>query len=75
MDGIIARTGPSPIPPSFALHLEAARFSQRTAKIMGSCIEESRGVSPHVVAQLEEEFFKLQRMLYPNNDGKFFFLW
>lgn len=70
VDRILDGTIPSSIPRGFVLQLESARFSNRLSKVAAACLEEVHGVSHQIVSQMEEEFAKLQRLLYPENSGK-----
>ncbi|KAK1765730.1 hypothetical protein QBC33DRAFT_495072 [Phialemonium atrogriseum] len=63
LDGTISWT----VPRSFIIQLETARFSNRLSKTVAACLEEAPGVSHHLVAQMEEEFAKLQKFSYPDN--------
>lgn len=36
---------------------------------MCASLEEAQGVSHHLVAQMEDEYTKVQRTLYPENSG------
>ncbi|KAK3333716.1 hypothetical protein B0T19DRAFT_354258 [Cercophora scortea] len=57
----------APIPRYVAIHLETARFASRVLRIMSASLEEARGVSHHLVAQMEEEYTNVQALLYPDN--------
>lgn len=74
IDSILDGTVPCAVPRGFVLQLETARFSNRLSKAVAACLEEVQGVSHRVVTQMEEEFAKLQRLLYPENSGKVAFL-
>lgn len=56
-----------PIPRYFAIHLETSRFSNRVSRTMSAALEEARGVSHHLVSQMEDEYTKVQSTLYPDN--------
>ncbi|KAK4459142.1 putative transcription factor [Cladorrhinum samala] len=55
------------LPRYFYLHLETSRFANRVNRTMCASLEESHGVSHHLVAYMEEEYAKVQRLLYPDN--------
>lgn len=74
IDNILDGTIPCAVPRSFVLQLESARFSNRLSKTVAACLEEVQGVSHRVVTQMEEDYAKLQRLLYPENSGKVAFL-
>ncbi|KAI5868091.1 hypothetical protein GGS23DRAFT_602015 [Durotheca rogersii] len=54
---------PFPVPPSFRVLLECQRFCHRLGKTMAACLEESRGVSPHVVQLLEDEWDAIRALV------------
>lgn len=70
IDRVLDGTIPWTVPRSFIIQLETARFSNRLSKTVAACLEEAPGVSHHLVAQMEEEFAKLQKFSYPDNAGK-----
>lgn len=66
MDG----TGGLAVPRSFAISLAAAKFYNGVLKTVTAGLEDGPGISFHVVAQMEEEFVKLQRSLHDGTPGK-----
>ncbi|KAL1882776.1 hypothetical protein VTK73DRAFT_901 [Phialemonium thermophilum] len=67
LDSVLDGTGHCSVPRSFVVHLETARFSSRLSRTAIACLEDTPGISHHVVSQMEEEFIKLNRLLYPDN--------
>ncbi|KAK0623320.1 hypothetical protein B0T14DRAFT_172968 [Immersiella caudata] len=67
IDSLLDSSNPTPIPRYFAIHLETSRFSSRVARTMCASLEEAQGVSHHLVAQMEDEYTKVHRALYPDN--------
>jgi transcriptional regulatory protein LEU3 len=47
----------------FAVQMSIARFSNRVHRTMAAAVEESEGVSQHLVAQLEDEWAGVQRQM------------
>jgi transcriptional regulatory protein LEU3 len=71
IDRLLDGSSPFPIPHYFAIHLETSRFLNRVSRTMAASLEETQGVSHHMVIHLEEEFAKVQRLLYPENSGDY----
>lgn len=69
LHGIIDGTSAFSIPRSFAINLAAAKFSNELLKFMSAGLEDGPGISYHLVAQMEEEFVKLQRSLHDGTPG------
>ncbi|KAK3942990.1 hypothetical protein QBC46DRAFT_53612 [Diplogelasinospora grovesii] len=67
IDKLLDGSSPFPIPRYFAIHLETSRFANRISRTMCASLEEAQGVSHHLVAHMEEEYTKVQRLLYPEN--------
>ncbi|KAK4661496.1 uncharacterized protein QC763_701750 [Podospora pseudopauciseta] len=67
VDQLLDRSSQFPLPRYFYLHLETARFANRVSRTMCASLEEAQGVSHHLVAYMEEEYTKVQRLLYPDN--------
>ncbi|CAK7565166.1 MAG: hypothetical protein SEPTF4163_003076 [Sporothrix epigloea] len=65
IETILDRSSPVPVPLSFVILLECARFSNRVSKTTCASLEENRGISHHIVDMFEEEFDKVQRLLFP----------
>lgn len=70
IDKLLDGTSIFPLPQYFQTHLETARFGNRVSRTMCSSLEEAQGVSHHLVAQMEEEYSKVQSLLYAHNSGK-----
>jgi len=70
IESILDRTSPIRVPTHFTILLECARFSNRVSKTTCASLEEDRGISHHIVSMFEEEFDKVQRILYPGISGK-----
>ena len=73
IETILDRSSPVPVPLSFVILLECARFSNRVSKTTCASLEENRGISHHIVDMFEEEFDKVQRLLFPGISGMFWF--
>ncbi|KAK4231535.1 hypothetical protein QBC38DRAFT_465998 [Podospora fimiseda] len=67
IDDLLDGSSQYPLPRYFYLHLETSRFANRVNRTMCASLEEANGVSHHLVAYMEEEYAKVQRLLYPNN--------
>ncbi|KAL1899756.1 hypothetical protein Sste5346_002621 [Sporothrix stenoceras] len=65
IENILDRSSPVPVPINFIILLECARFSNRVSKTTCASLEENRGISHHIVDMFEEEFDKVQRLLFP----------
>ncbi|CAK7240650.1 MAG: hypothetical protein STHCBS139747_002096 [Sporothrix thermara] len=65
IETILDRSSPVPVPLNFIILLECARFSNRVSKTTCASLEENRGISHHIVDMFEEEFDKVQRLLFP----------
>ncbi|CAK7236744.1 hypothetical protein SEUCBS140593_009723 [Sporothrix eucalyptigena] len=65
IETILDRSSPVPVPLNFIILLECARFSNRVSKTTTASLEENRGISHHIVDMFEEEFDKVQRLLFP----------
>lgn len=75
VDQLLDGSSQFPLPRYFYLHLETARFANRVSRTMCASLEEAQGVSHHLVAYMEEEYTKVQRLLYPDNSGTQFLLY
>ncbi|KAB5570284.1 hypothetical protein GE09DRAFT_1283423 [Coniochaeta sp. 2T2.1] len=64
LHGVIDGTSPYSIPRSFSVNLATAKWTNGFLKAISVAIEEGRGISYHVVEQMEEDFVKLQRSLH-----------
>ncbi|KAK0722809.1 hypothetical protein B0T26DRAFT_704127 [Lasiosphaeria miniovina] len=60
-------TSPFPLPRYFVVHLETSRFADRVSRTMCASLEEGQGVSHHLVAHMEQEYSRIQGLLYPDN--------
>ena len=69
IDAVLDGSSLYPIPRYFAIHLETSRFSNRVSRTMQASLEEARGVSHHLVSQMEDEYTKVQSTLYQDNSG------
>ncbi|KAK4212925.1 hypothetical protein QBC37DRAFT_424042 [Rhypophila decipiens] len=67
IDKLLDGTSIFPLPQYFQTHLETARFGNRVSRTMCSSLEEAQGVSHHLVTQMEEEFTKIQSLVYSQN--------
>ncbi|KAI0597689.1 hypothetical protein F4775DRAFT_225647 [Biscogniauxia sp. FL1348] len=56
VQNIIDGRTPFQVPPGFRVLLECQKFCNHVSKTMMACLEESRGVSAHVVRLLEDEW-------------------
>lgn len=65
IENILDRSSSVPVPINFIILLECARFSNRVSKTTCASLEENRGISHHIVDMFEEEFDKVQRLLFP----------
>lgn len=70
IDSLLDGSNPFSVPRYVIIHLETTRFLNRVSRIMCASLEEGQGVSHHLVAQMEDEYSKVQRTLYPENSGK-----
>ncbi|KAK3322137.1 hypothetical protein B0H66DRAFT_191905 [Apodospora peruviana] len=70
IDKLLDGSSMFPLPRYFSTHLETARFGNRVSKTMCASLEEAQGVSHHLVAQMEEEYSKVQSLLYPENSDQ-----
>lgn len=69
IETILDRSSPVPVPLNFVVLLECARFSNRVSKTTCASLEENQGISHHIVDMFEEEFDKVQRLLFPGISG------
>ncbi|KAK4196627.1 hypothetical protein QBC40DRAFT_286955 [Triangularia verruculosa] len=69
VDQLLDGSSQFPLPRYFFLHLETARFANRVSRTMCASLEEAQGVSHHLVAYMEEEYTKIQKLLYPDNSN------
>ncbi|KAK3494951.1 uncharacterized protein B0T23DRAFT_121741 [Neurospora hispaniola] len=67
VDSLLDRSSSISMPRYFILHLETARFANKLISTMSASLEQSQGVSHRLVAQMEEEYSKIQCLLYPDN--------
>ncbi|KAK3375045.1 hypothetical protein B0H63DRAFT_264837 [Podospora didyma] len=67
VDKVLDGSSPSTLPRYFTIHLETCRFANRVSRTMCASLEEAQGVSHHLVAHMEEEYTKIQRLMYPEN--------
>ncbi len=69
IDKLLDGSSHMPVPRYLKVHLETSRFSNRVSRTMCASLEEGQGVSHHLVAQMEDEYTKVQKLLYPDNSG------
>ncbi|KAK5664254.1 hypothetical protein OQA88_471 [Cercophora sp. LCS_1] len=67
IDSLLDGSSPFSVPRYVVIHLETTRFLNRVSRTMCASLEEAQGVSHHLVAQMEDEYTKVQRTLYPEN--------
>ncbi|KAI1854941.1 hypothetical protein JX266_001059 [Neoarthrinium moseri] len=63
VQNVIDGKTPFQVPSSFRVLLECQKFANRVSRTMASCLEETRGVSSHVVRHLEEEFDTIRGLI------------
>lgn len=59
------------VPSTFRVLLECQKFCNHLSKTMGACLEESRGVSPHVVQLLEDEWTAIKGLICSERAGTY----
>ncbi|KAK0621262.1 hypothetical protein B0T17DRAFT_591184 [Bombardia bombarda] len=64
IDKLLDGSGAYPVTRYFAVHLETARFANKVSRTMCASLEEAKGVSHHLVGQMEDEFSRVQGLLY-----------
>lgn len=69
IEGIIDRTSPVKIPMYFYILLESAAFLHRVGRTIAANLEQGKGVSHHVVEQLEEDFQQVQGLMSAGISG------
>lgn len=57
------------VPPTFRVLLECQKFCNRLTKTMAACLEESRGVSAHIVQLLEDEWNAVRGLICSERAG------
>lgn len=70
IDSLLDGSSSISMPRYFILHLETARFANKLISTMSASLEQSQGVSHRLVAQMEEEYSKVQCLMYPDNSGE-----
>lgn len=72
IESILDRTSPVKIPMYFYILLESAAFLHRVGRTIAANLEQEKGISHHVVEQLEEDFMKVQSLMSAGISGKHF---
>lgn len=63
LDKVLCGHNPFNMPRSYTIALQATKFANKLSKTMTATLEESSGISHHLVDQAEEEFLRLQHSL------------
>ncbi|KAJ0118351.1 Transcriptional regulatory protein SEF1 [Diaporthe amygdali] len=63
IESILDRTSPIKIPMYFYIQLESAAFLHRVGRTVAANLEQGKGISHHVIEQLEEDFQKVQGLM------------
>lgn len=71
VQNVIDGKTPFHVPSGFRVLLECQKFANRLSKTMAACLEEPKGVSAHVVRQLEDEFDHIRGLICAERAGKF----
>lgn len=61
---------PFPVPSGIRVLLKCQNFSNRLNKTMAACLEDSQGVSAHLVRLLEDEWASTHRLIVPGRAGR-----
>ncbi|KAH8203353.1 hypothetical protein TruAng_002448 [Truncatella angustata] len=69
VQNVIDGNTPFHVPGSFRVLLECQKFANRVSKTMAACLDETRGVSSHVVRHLEEEFDHIRGLICSERAG------
>lgn len=72
IESILDRTSPVKIPMYFYILLESAAFLHRVGRTIAANLEQEKGISHHVVEQLEEDFLKVQSLMSAGISGEHF---
>jgi transcriptional regulatory protein LEU3 len=70
IQNVIDGRTPFHVPSGFRVLLECQKFSHQVSKTMAACLEETRGVSAHIVKHLEDEFDSIQGLICSERAGK-----
>ncbi|KAK6081981.1 hypothetical protein SCUP515_02760 [Seiridium cupressi] len=63
VQNVIDGNTPFHVPGSFRVLLECQKFANRVSSTMTACLDETRGVSSHVVRHLEDEFDHIRGLI------------
>ncbi|KAI0128448.1 hypothetical protein BJ170DRAFT_569745, partial [Xylariales sp. AK1849] len=63
VQNVIDGKTPFQVPSSFRVLLECQKFANRVSRTMAACLDETRGVSSHVVSHLEDEFDAIRGLI------------
>jgi transcriptional regulatory protein LEU3 len=69
VQNVIDGNTPFQVPSSFRVLLECQKYANRVSKTMAACLEETRGVSSHVVRQLDDEFDNIRGLICSERAG------
>lgn len=71
VQNIIDGRTPFQVPSTFRVLLECQKFCNHLSKTMVACLEESRGVSPHIVQLLEDEWSAVRGLICSERAGAY----
>lgn len=63
VQNVIDGNTPFHVPGSFRVLLECQKYANRVSKTMAACLDETRGVSSHLVRHLEDEFDHIRGLI------------
>lgn len=69
VQNVIDGNTPFHVPGSFRVLLECQKFANRVSKTMAACLDETRGVSAHVVRLMEDEFDHIRGLICSERAG------
>jgi transcriptional regulatory protein LEU3 len=72
VQNVIDGNTPFHVPGSFRVLLECQKYANRVSKTMAACLDETRGVSSHLVRHLEDEFDHIRGLICSERAGKIF---
>lgn len=70
IESILDRTSPVKIPMYFYVLLQSAAFLHRVGRTIAANLEQGKGISHHVVEQLEEDFQHIQGLMSAGISGE-----
>lgn len=73
VQNVIDGNTPFNVSGSFRVLLECQKFANRVSKTMAACLDETRGVSSHLVRHLEDEFDHIRGLICSERAGMIFF--